>query len=157
MEGHTPPSAQLPSAISIVASVLLPLLLIAAPNIFDAGEVPDIQIKREDVMKPLLRLVLLDSSVAKGVTVQLVRSIGGDGNDWDDHVAPHLPPGDNLDMYKSKLKDQIVSALRHRATASADVVEALLGIAQCFAIHLPAKAGGKQKNFDISVSVQKLA
>ena len=96
-------------------------------------------------MKPLQRLVLLDSSVAKAVIVQLVKSIGGDENDWDSRVTTHLAQGETLDLYKAKLKDQIVSALRQRATASADVVEALLGIAQCFAINLPAKAGGIKK------------
>jgi hypothetical protein len=95
-------------------------------------------------MKPLQRLVLLDSSVAKAVIVQLVKSIGGNGNDWDGRVATHLAQGETLDDYKAKLRNQIVSALRQRATASADVVEALLGIAQCFGINLPAKAGGTE-------------
>jgi hypothetical protein len=99
-------------------------------------------------MKPLQRLVLLDSSVAKAVIVQLVKSIGGEGRDWDGCVSTHLAHGETLDVYKTKLKDQIVCALRHRATASADVVESLLGIAQCFAINLPAKAGGTKNTLN---------
>ncbi len=96
-------------------------------------------------MKPLQRLVLLDSSVAKAVIVQLVKSIGGCGNDWDGRVTTHLAQGETLDAYKTKLKNQIASDLWKSATASADVVEALLGIAQCFAINLPATAGSLPK------------
>jgi hypothetical protein len=142
-----------PPCLPLLASCspFLSFLAFVISYVFDSGEVPDIQIKREDIMKPLQRLVLLDSSVAKAVIVQLVKSIGGNGSDWDVRVAAHLNQGETLDVYKTKLKDQIVSALMQRATASADVVEALLGIAQCFAINLPAKAGGTKTHFALKI------
>ena len=118
---------------------------------------PDIQIKREDVMKPLQRLVLLDSSVAKVVLVQLVLSIGGNEENWGERVATHLSGEETLDAYTAKLKNQIVQALQQSGTASADVVESLLGIAQNFGMVLPASAvvsaGNRSSNYYTSIQV----
>jgi DNA-dependent protein kinase catalytic subunit len=119
--------------------------------------VPDIQIKREDIVKPLLRLVLLDSSVAKAMVIQLVLSIGGDNADLEGRLAARLGPGQSFDAYKSRLREQIVVCLEQSGTSSADVVDALLGIAQNFGIILPASAvvnaGNRSSNFYTSIQV----
>ena len=126
-------------------------------TVFFAGEVPDIQIKREDIIKPLKRLALLDSSVAKVLVVQLVLSIGGNGDDWSTRFASRLGGAEKLDTYKSKLRGLIGVALQQSGTTSADVVEALLGIAQSFEITLSAstvvRAGNRSSNFYTSIQV----